>query len=104
MQVLWMLRGREKYQIPPEYDNISSVSGDATDLREYEDKSFNLVFSNSVIEHVGDFTAQRKMAKEMMRVGKHCYLQTPNRYFPLEPHFLFPCFQFLPIRLRAFFG
>lgn len=60
----------KKYEVPQAYGNIISVAGDATDLKEYRDKQFNLAFSNSVIEHVGGIKEQRKMAKEMMRAGK----------------------------------
>jgi hypothetical protein len=42
------------------------------------------------------------MAAEARRVGKYHFIQTPNYYFPIEPHFLFPGFQFLPIKLRVF--
>lgn len=91
-----------KLDIPDSCGNMSSVVGDATDLREYEDNQFDLVFSNSVIEHVGNFEAQKKMAQEMCRTGKHCYLQTPNRYFFMEPHFLIPFFQFFPLKLKVF--
>ena len=63
------------------------VIGDGTSL-EYPDRSFDLVFSNSVIEHVGDLEAQTKFANEMRRVGKHLYCQTPNRWFPVEPHLI----------------
>lgn len=83
-------------------ENMRCVLGDATDLSQYGDNSFDVVFSNSVIEHVGNFEAQKRMAKEMLRVGKHCYLQTPNYYFFMEPHFLIPFFQFLPLKLRMF--
>ena len=79
--------------------NITSVVGDARELG-YDDDSFDIVFSNSVIEHVGGHAHQLKMAKEAMRVGKRHFIQTPNRYFPLEPHFLFPFFQFLPVVVR----
>jgi hypothetical protein len=80
--------------------NFYSVVGDATDLNNYADKSFDIVYSNSVIEHLFTKENQKKMADEVMRVGKCHFIQTPNYYFPLEPHFLFPCFQFLskPIR------
>ncbi|ATU08240.1 methyltransferase domain-containing protein [Methanohalophilus portucalensis] len=84
-----------------DYNNIQSVSGDARDLSEYPDNSFDIVFSNSVIEHVGDYEDQIKMAHEIKRVSKRYFLQTPNYYFPFEPHFLFPCFQFLPLKIKT---
>lgn len=91
-----------KYEVPEECHNISSVIGDATDLSQYDDKQFDVVFSNSVIEHVGGFEKQKKMAEEMKRVGKHCFLQTPNKYFVMEPHFLFPFFSIMPLKLKVF--
>ena len=67
----------------------------------FQDQSFDVVFSNSVIEHVGSFEDQRRMADEIQRVGRNYWVQTPNRYFPIEPHFVFPFWQFLPKRLRV---
>jgi len=78
-----------------------AVVGDATNMREFKDGAFDVVFSNSVIEHVGDFDQQRRMADEVRRVGRRYFLQTPNYFFPLEPHFLFPGFQWLPRDARV---
>lgn len=79
---------------------VTSTVGDARSIQA-KDNSFDIVFSNSVIEHVGNYQDQLKMANEVRRVGKCYFVQTPNKYFPLEPHFLFPLFQFLPVRLRV---
>jgi hypothetical protein len=53
-----------------------------------------------VIEHVGGLKDQHRMADEIKRVGKRYFIQTPNLYFPMEPHFLFPMFQFFPLWLK----
>jgi hypothetical protein len=88
--------------VPVKNNNFSSVKGDATDLSVYPDKHFDIVFSNSVIEHLFNKEAQKKMAKEIRRVGKCYYVQTPNYWFPMEPHWMFPFFQFLPFGVRVF--
>jgi SAM-dependent methyltransferase len=87
---------------PVSATNFESVAGDARDLSRYVNLSFDVVFSNSVIEHLGpDFNDQKQMADEVMRVGERYFVQTPNRYFPLEPHFLTPAFQFFPVDVRV---
>jgi hypothetical protein len=78
-----------------------SVVGDARSMPDFERDSFDIVFSNSVIEHVGDEANQRRMAEEIKRVGRRYFVQTPNKRFPIEPHFLLPWFQYLPLHLRA---
>jgi ubiquinone/menaquinone biosynthesis C-methylase UbiE len=83
-------------------ESFKSVAGDATNMKEFSNKSFDIVFSNSVIEHLFTRSQQLKMANEVTRVGKFYYIQTPNFFFPIEPHFLFPGFQFLPFSLRVF--
>ncbi|MCX8174497.1 MAG: methyltransferase domain-containing protein [Thermoplasmata archaeon] len=84
------------------HPNFRSVSGDARNMFQFCDGAFDVVFSNSVLEHVGSYEDQKRMAMEVQRVGKHFFVQTPNYYFPLEPHFLFPFFQFFPLWLKVF--
>lgn len=85
----------------PRHESVTTVAGNACDMGLFDDGRFDVVFSNSVIEHVGDPADQAAMAREVQRVGQRYFVQTPNRYFPIEPHFMFPWFQFLPLRAQA---
>jgi hypothetical protein len=85
----------------PETDRgFSGITGDCLAM-EFKDQQFDVVFSNSVIEHVGSRENQLRMADEIRRVGKSYYVQTPSYWFPLEPHSHIPFFQYLPRPARA---
>ena len=73
----------------------SWVAGDGRALP-FRDGAFDVVFSNSVIEHVGDCESQASFAREAMRVGRNFWVQTPNRWFPVEQHLLMPLVHWLP--------
>jgi SAM-dependent methyltransferase len=88
-------------KVPADHWNMESIEGNACSMPQFHDGQFDIVYSNSVIEHVGGDREIRSMADEIRRVGKRYYVQTPNRYFPVEPHFVFPMFQFLPVSLRT---
>lgn len=76
------------------------VQGDGCDLRDIQSNQFDIAHSNSVIEHVGGLDKMSNFAKEIRRIAASYYVQTPNYYFPIEPHFLFPFFHWLPVPLR----
>jgi hypothetical protein len=77
-----------------------AILGDGTRLP-FADQSFDLVFSNSVIEHVGSREQQIRFAAEIARVGKQYWLQTPSRYFPVEQHMWTPFVHWLPRAWQA---
>ncbi|MFI5307393.1 MAG: methyltransferase domain-containing protein [Polyangiales bacterium] len=85
----------------PEGEDFEQVVADARDLGRFADKSFDACFSNSLIEHVGTFFDQQKVAAEIGRLAPIYFVQTPNRAFPLEAHFLMPGFQYLPVTVRT---
>ena len=89
------------HAVPVSLDGFASLAGDGRDLSRFADQEFDLVHSNSTIEHVGDLADQRRMALEVQRVGRGYFVQTPNRNFPIEPHFLLPLFQFYPPTLQV---
>jgi len=68
-------------------DNLRYLVYDGTKLP-FPDKSFDIAYSNSVIEHVGDWNRMRNFAAEIRRMADAYYVQTPNRGFFLEPHYM----------------
>lgn len=87
-------------------DWITPVTGDACAAREVLaarglSTGYDLVFSNSLLEHVGGHANRQRLCDEMSALAPNSWLQTPYRYFPLEPHWLCPGMQFLPLATRA---
>lgn len=75
--------------------SIRTRVGDACQL-DSRDAEYDLVFSNSVIEHVGSIQRQRAFASELRRVGRKLWVQTPAYECPIEPHYLTPFVHYLP--------
>lgn len=75
--------------------SLTFVAGDACALP-MADGAFDIVFSNSVIEHVGTWERQQAFAREARRVGRRLWVQTPAREFFIEPHLIAPFIHWLP--------
>lgn len=88
--------------VPPDArDVLQSSVGDGCNLHRFADSSVDLVHSNSVIEHVGSDERMALFASEARRVGRAYYVQTPNFWFPIEPHYIAPAVHWLPVGWRA---
>ena len=74
---------------------MSAIVGDACEPLKGIPQA-DLVYSNSVIEHVGGHWRRMRLAEGIRSAASHYWVQTPYRYFPVEPHFLFPGLQYLP--------
>lgn len=80
--------------IKERYPSVTVVSGDGRILP-FPDHSFDIAYSNAVIEHVGSRDDQLRFLRELFRVGKRGYLTTPNRHFPIEVHTRIPLLHLL---------
>src|SRR5688572_23216116 len=85
----------------PDHGHFNFVAGDGCNLAFLGDRSFHIAHSNSVVEHVGDWNRMVKFANEMTRLAARTFVQTPNFWFPLEPHCMTPFFHWLPKPARV---
>ena len=103
---IWLTLGRQNVVLlnideQPVPAGFLSVKGDARKTR-YRDQAFDLAFSNSTIEHVGTWEDQQAFARELCRVGKRVYCQTPARNFFFEPHYFTPFVVWFRFLLRQY--
>lgn len=82
----------------PEYPG-RLIRADAADGLPFDENEFDLAYSNSVIEHVPP-DRREAFARELRRVARGWYVQTPAISFPVEPHSLLPFAHWLPERVR----
>ena len=82
--------------------NFFFIEGDATTniWEKINMNNFNLIHSNSVIEHVGNWEKMKSFANNIKVFKGDYYIQTPNFWFPIEPHCMTPFFQFFPLPLK----
>ena len=103
---IWLSVGRsnvvllniDEQQVPA---GFVVMKGDARKTA-FPDNSFDLAFSNSTIEHVGTWEDQQAFARELCRVGKRVFCQTPARGFFFEPHYFTPVVAWFGFLLRQY--
>ncbi|MGF1553943.1 MAG: class I SAM-dependent methyltransferase [Paracoccaceae bacterium] len=87
--------------LPPQH-RFTFVEGDACALPDLADDSFDIAFSNSVIEHVGDAENRAAHARELRRLAPRYWLQTPSIWFPVEAHTGMPFYWFYPAPMKRY--
>jgi hypothetical protein len=94
------LPGSQAFEAVGRFDFLT---GDATDdiWSELNQQDYDLIHSNSVIEHVGDWAQMRKFASNIKHFHGGYFVQTPNFWFPVEPHCMTLFFHWLPKPLRV---
>jgi hypothetical protein len=102
--------------VRPRHVHVVNLEDQPTDLPEWAEvdhadacalperiatRRYDLAFSNSVIEHVGGHERRIRFADAVRTLADAYWVQTPYRYFPVEPHWVAPGMQFLPLAVRG---
>ncbi|WP_247438467.1 methyltransferase domain-containing protein [Bradyrhizobium sp. 139] len=85
---------------PAAQPGFTFLHGNACHMPEFANNSFDVIHSNSVIEHVGQWSDMMSMAKEIRRIAPNYFVQTPYFWFPIEPHARTPLLHWLPESLK----
>jgi Methyltransferase domain len=80
---------------------VQVLVGDGCDLARFDDDSVDVVVSHSVLAFAGGWKRQQQMSREIRRVGRRYFVQTPNQGFPLDWRSLVPFFHWLPPSAQA---
>ena len=86
---------------PSDHGRFTFVKADGCDLANFETDTFHIAHSNSVVEHVGDWKRMVQFSTELKRVAQKYFVQTPNYWFPIEPHCMTPLFHWFPKPVRV---
>ena len=91
----------ELHEFKRAFPDVRTVFGDGCDLP-FADGTFDIVYSNAVIEHVGDRARQRQLLAEAFRVASRAvFVTTPSKWFPVDPHTMIPLLHLGPRRVAA---
>jgi hypothetical protein len=84
--------------------NIRRLRADVLDFSAEDFAQYDVIFSNSLIEHLPGRHLQQKLARAIVDSGRRYFLQTPNKMSPVDPHFprpYVPFFAAYPRPLQA---
>jgi len=84
------------------HHDIKYVEGDACDMPNFKFGDFDMVYSNSVIEHVGNIEKRTQFADEVKRLSNNYWIQTPCKGFPIEAHTGMPFWWYYPSWLKKY--
>ncbi len=94
------LRFEDVWDYAKSFPGVRAVAFDGCALP-FSDQSFDIVYSNAVLEHLPTWEGQQRFATEVERVGRGWFVTTPNLWYPIEAHYHLPFIQFLSVSRQA---